>query len=78
MAHFKRIIFITFLVLLVCHTPSFQARKAFSKDVNAPVKVLAPLSSSSKHGPAMAVNGGHITMKIVVHDSSVPSPGAGN
>ncbi|OMO92559.1 hypothetical protein COLO4_17496 [Corchorus olitorius] len=85
MAQFRGIVLTSFFMLLIiCHLPSFEARKAFlSESVNnnvaANYKVLTPTSYSSEGDQPMAVLPRHVAMKIVKPaDQSVPSPGAGN
>ncbi|OMO92557.1 leucine-rich repeat protein kinase-like protein [Corchorus olitorius] len=81
MAQIRGIVLISFVVLLIFHLPSFQARKAFlSESVNnVPAsKVLTPTSYYSSED-LMALLPRHVAMKLVKPaDQSVPSPGAGN
>ncbi|XVF18546.1 hypothetical protein REPUB_Repub11eG0031800 [Reevesia pubescens] len=90
MAHFNKTAILIIAIILVCHAPSFGARKVLSNEkVNGPVleqsiivianpKVLGSPASPAKNGHAMVVNDMHITKQNALPDQSVPSPGAGN
>ncbi|EOY13423.1 hypothetical protein QQP08_021586 [Theobroma cacao] len=90
MALFSKTIILIIAIVLLCHVPCFQARKALSKEnmdgpvleqsmiVSANPKVLIPPSIPAKSGHGTAVYEINITKHIALSGESVPSPGAGN
>ena len=90
MAHFNKITILFIAIVLICHAPSFGARKVLTTEkMNGHVLKRSIIASANptvfgspaplaKIGHAMAVNEMHITKHGALPDQSVPSPGAGN